>query len=111
MSKVSVKVVLNTRIMAQITSISPVRTYVNDETGFVSNYRVVYADGKGITVWPSDFFQFGGFKAAIIDAKHGFDVASSALIGGQIEFIEDGDARQITSLSLNEDAIEYLLGK
>lgn len=95
--------------MAQITSISPVRTYVNDETGFVSNYRVAFADGKGITVWPSDFIQFGGFKAAIIDAKHGFDVASSALVGGQIEFIEDGDARQITSLSLNEDAIAYLL--
>lgn len=95
--------------MAQITSISPVRTYVNDESGFVSHYRVVFVDGKGITVWPSDFIQFGGFKAAIIDAKHGFDIASSALVGGQIEFIEDGDARQITSLSLNEDAVTYLL--
>lgn len=97
--------------MAQITSISPVRTYVNDESGFVTNYRVAYAGNKGVTVWPSDFIQFGGFKAAIIDAKHGFDVASSALIGGQIEFDEDGNNRQITSLSLNEDAVEYLLGK
>ena len=95
--------------MAQITSISPVRTYVNDETGFVTNYRVAFVDGKGITIWPSDFIQYGGFKAAIIDAKHGFDVASAALVGGQIEYVEDGDARQITSLSLNEDAVSYLL--
>lgn len=95
--------------MAQITSISPVRTYVNDESGFVTNYRVAYVGDKGVTVWPSDFIQFGGFKAAIIDAKHGFDVASSALVGGQIEFVEKGKDRQITSLTLNEDAVAYLL--